>query len=253
MSGWLDPVRAALDGAASPVTFFVRDDDAGWSDVRLYRVLEITQYYEVPIDLATIPNAVGPLLARELRHAVGGANGLVSVHQHGFAHVNHEPTGRKKAEFGPSRSAARQRDDIAAGRRRLQDMLGFALPATFTPPWNRCTAVTAAVLVDLGFQLLSCHASTPVLAADGLEELPVHLDWTGRRGAGQGAELWGEAIAAHVVEAGGPLGLMLHHAVMTSDDWKLLSDLLALLTTHAVVHLRSMARCAHRSLSRVSR
>ena len=38
----------------------------------------------------------------------------VAVHQHGFAHENHEPQGRK-CEFGPSRSRVAQRRDIAAG------------------------------------------------------------------------------------------------------------------------------------------
>ena len=244
MSGWLDPVRSVLDRKSSPVTLFVRDDDVGWSDEPLYRLLDITQYLKVPIDLAAIPNAVAPTLARELRHAMGGADRLVSIHQHGFAHINHEPTGRK-AEFGPSRSAVQQRDDIVSGRAKLQDMLGVALPPIFTPPWNRCTAVTASALIELGFQLLSSDASAPVLSAGRLEELPVHLDWTGRRGARHGAEPWGATIASSVAAADSPVGLMLHHAVMSSDDRKLLSELLALLTAHEKVRVRSMAQCAH--------
>jgi len=246
MGHWLDPVRGALDHVPSPVTLFVRDDDVGWSDERLYRLLDITRYLKVPIDLAAIPDAVGPTLARELRHAMAGADNIVSAHQHGFAHVNHEATGRK-AEFGPSRPAARQRQDIAAGRMKLQDRLGVALPPIFTPPWNRCTATTAAALVELGFQLLSRNASAPALPEVGLEELPVHLDWSGRRGARRGAEGWGATIASCIAAADGPLGLELHHAAMAGDDRKLLSELLALFTTHENMRVRSMAQCAQGS------
>jgi hypothetical protein len=248
MRPWLDPVRWALDCVPSPVTLFVRDDDVGWSDERLYRLLNITQYLKVPIDLAAIPDAVGPTLARELRHAMGHAESVVSAHQHGFAHVNHEPAGGK-AEFGPSRSVAEQRHDIAAGRAKLQDRLGVALPPIFTPPWNACTTTTAAALVELGFQLLSRDAGAPALAAAGLEELPVHLDWAGGRGAGRGADPWGETIASCIAGADGPLGLKLHHAAMGGDDRKLLSELLAVFTTHENMRVRSMTECARRPTS----
>ena len=248
MRPWLDPVRWALDCVPSPVTLFVRDDDVGWSDERLYRLLNITQYLKVPIDLAAIPDAVGPTLARELRHAMGHAESVVSAHQHGFAHVNHEPAGGK-AEFGPSRSVAEQRHDIAAGRAKLQDRLGVALPPIFTPPWNACTTTTAAALVELGFQLLSRDAGAPALAAAGLEELPVHLDWAGGRGAGRGADPWGETIASCIAGADGPLGLKLHHAAMDGDDRKLLSELLAVFTTHENMRVRSMTECARRPTS----
>ena len=38
---WLAPVAAALAEAPAPVTFFFRDDDAGWRDDRLRRLLEL--------------------------------------------------------------------------------------------------------------------------------------------------------------------------------------------------------------------
>jgi predicted deacetylase len=240
MSGWLDSVRSALDRAASPVAFFVRDDDAGWSDDCLYRLLDVTQRFKVPIDLAVIPAAVGASLARELRLALDRTGEGISVHQHGLAHVNHESIGRK-AEFGPSRSFVRQREDIGTGQRKLQDRLGAALCPIFTPPWNRCVPATGAALLELGFQVLSCDAGAPAMAAEGLEELPVHLDWTGRRGARWGAELWGMAIASRIATAASPIGLMLHHAVMTADDRRLLSELLAVLSTHQTVRLRTMS------------
>ena len=116
MSAWLDPVRDALDEAARPVTLFFRDDDAGWRDDRLRRLLEIFDRFSTPIDLAVIPCALGDSLARELRRRRESSPVLTGVHQHGLAHANHEPAGRK-CEFGGARDEGVQRRDIEAGRR----------------------------------------------------------------------------------------------------------------------------------------
>src|SRR5918912_1563742 len=113
MGDWLDPVRDALDAAAGPVEVFFRDDDAGWSDGRLLDLLDAFADRCVVLDLAVIPAALEPWLAGELRDRAD--LGEVRLHQHGYAHVNHEPAGRK-CEFGPSRGRAAQAGDIAAGR-----------------------------------------------------------------------------------------------------------------------------------------
>jgi hypothetical protein len=41
VSAWLAPLREALDAAPAPVTFFFRDDDAGWRDDRLEALLDV--------------------------------------------------------------------------------------------------------------------------------------------------------------------------------------------------------------------
>jgi hypothetical protein len=190
----------------------------------LYPLVEVFVTCRAPIALAAIPTAVSARLAAVLRTHLAAAAPMVSVHQHGFAHANHEPGGRK-CEFGPSRSYARQRRDLAAGRERLQQAFGRELPPIFTPPWNRCTRDTADCLVDLGYRALSRDASAEGLGLAPLRELPVHLDWSGRRGARAGAAHWGERIARAIVR-GGTAGVMLHHAVMTADDRGMLRDLL---------------------------
>jgi hypothetical protein len=236
MSEWLDPVRASLDGRLSPVVIFIRDDDGGWRNDRLLALLETTYRHGVPVDVAMIPEACDMALARELRRA---DRAFVRFHQHGRSHCNHESAGRK-CEFGLSRSAVEQRNDIAAGRRRLADVLGAHSEPIFTPPWNRCTPVTARCLVELGFELLSCDVSAHRFDVESLAELPVSLDWTGRRGAKAGLAPWGEAIAAAIRVADSPVGLMLHHAVMDDDDIRRLDGLLDLLTAHSAAYFDSM-------------
>jgi peptidoglycan/xylan/chitin deacetylase (PgdA/CDA1 family) len=215
MGSWLQPVEEALDAAREPVRVFFRDDDAGWDDTRLLALLDVFAAHDLPVDLAVIPAELHPPLARELLARPG-----VGLHQHGLAHANHERAGRK-CEFGPSRGLAAQRRDIEAGRARLADLLGDRVDPIFTPPWNRCTTDTGTALAALGFRVLSRESRAEPLDVPGLFELPVHIDWVRFSQAELGARIAG------AVRAGGPVGLMFHHAVM--EDMRPLSDLLGLL------------------------
>jgi len=249
MSAWLDPVRRALAADVPDVTFFLRDDDAGWEDEKLYRLLDVTADAGVPIALAAIPAAIGADLATDLRARLAQPSALVSVHQHGYAHVNHESVGRK-SEFGPSRGRAAQRIDLAEGRERLRQMLGTELPPTFIPPWNRCTFETAECLVELGFEVLSRHASSEPFGLASLREVSVCLDWTGRSGARIGPDGWGESIA-RAIAPGTTVGLMLHHAVMDDDDLRMLSQLLPLFAaSHGVENMTGIALATNRQGTR---
>jgi peptidoglycan/xylan/chitin deacetylase (PgdA/CDA1 family) len=239
MSSWLDPLRRALDEAESPAEFFFRDDDAGWRDDRLFALLDLFAAHGAPIDLAVIPSALTQGLAAALLGRAGRSPGRVEVHQHGFAHVNHETEGRK-CEFGPSRAKDRQRRDIAAGRDRLRDMLGPSARPVFTPPWNRCTAATGECLVELGFRALSRDATAGPLGVPGLAEVPVRVDWfKKRKGARLGREAWG-ALLADEVRGGGRVGVMLHHAEMDEGELEALGELLAAIGGDGRAALRPM-------------
>jgi hypothetical protein len=219
-------LEAALDAAPTPVEVFFRDDDAGWEDARLLELVARFAEHGLPVDLAVIPAALGETLAARLRDSHAG------LHQHGYAHTNHQPEGRK-CEFGPARPRAAQREDIERGRERLRALLGPRLDPCFTPPWNRCTRDTAELLTELGFTLLSReHRAEPYGL---LPERPVHLDV-----ARLAPEELETRFAAHV-RAGGPIGVMFHHGVMDRDAMTRASALLRRLARHANVHPRRMA------------
>jgi hypothetical protein len=224
MVRWLDPVAEALDAAPAPVAVFFRDDDAGWRDDRLRALLDRFSARGLPLDVAAIPQALGPRMARELV-----ARG-VPVHQHGLAHVNHEGDGRKH-EFGPSRSRAAQRRDIEAGRALLAERLDGVVEPIFTPPWNRCTRDTGLCLAELGFALLSREARAEPLGVPGLRELPVSLDWS---------RLPPDELAARFAAARPPVGVMFHHAEMDDAELERADQLLALLAGHGRVVARPM-------------
>ena len=222
-----DPLLQALDRLDAPMNFFVRDDDAGWADERLMALLRIMDTAGVPIDLAAIPTAVTPALANELaaRRRAGQA---IGIHQHGYAHRNHETTGRK-CEFGLARDAAQRGSDLRRGREQLQALFGEGLDPIFTPPWNRVSADTPHMLAALGFVALSRDVTAPPQQA--LPEIAVHTDWSKQwRLAGESrndtAAQIARDVAAHV-KAGASVGLMLHHAVMSDLELQTLFRLLA--------------------------
>jgi peptidoglycan/xylan/chitin deacetylase (PgdA/CDA1 family) len=241
-----DRVQEALDAAGGPVDFFFRDDDVGWGTDRLWPLLDVFARHNLPIDLAVIPTELTRPSARRLLTRTCSAP--IRLHQHGFAHVNHEADGRKH-EFGPSRQAERQRRDIAEGRRRLGDLLGPSVDPIFTPPWNRCTPETGRCLVALGFRVLSREARAAPLGILGLAELPVTVDWFAhhRRVRLTSGEL--DARAAAAIRDGRPVGVMFHHAAMDEDERVAAGALLGRIAGHPAarsVPMRLLA-CASRT------
>ena len=230
MNDWLAPVREALDARATPVATFVRDDDGGWADDRLFAMLDVFERHGVPIDVAVIPEALGRRLADQLleRHAHGGLH----LHQHGRSHTNHEPTDRRKCEFGPARSIDALRADVVAGRRRLLEFLGDAAEPVFTPPWNRCVDELGGALAAAGHRVLSRDRSAGTVGHPAVVEVPITVDWFGStKGARWSRAQLGRHIAAELAD-GGALGIMLHHGVTGDDELAEIERLVELLSRH---------------------
>jgi hypothetical protein len=238
VSGWLDPLRRALDARAqASVPVFFRDDDAGWGDAELMLLLDRVAAAGVPIDVAAIPAQTGPALAAELcsRREAG-----VRVHQHGLAHVDHQSQGRK-CEFGADRTAAQRQADIVTGQQLLRDLFGADLEPVFTPPWNRSVIQIGDALVAADIAVLSRDRSAGTIEHPAIIEVPVDVDWFGsaKQRAADGtvtrrrwtpAEL-AERLAA-AVEGSGRLGVMLHHAVTDADDLRRIGELADLVAAH---------------------
>jgi hypothetical protein len=243
-SHWLNPLRAALDAAPATVEFFLRDDDAGWDDDRLFAMLDVVGRRRLAIDLAVIPEALGPQLARSLSQLWAQWDGRLGLHQHGFAHRNHEPQGRK-CEFGPSRARDAQRRDLLEGRGLLESLLPGHIQPVFTPPWNRCERITAELLAESGYRVLSRHVGEPPASVPGLVEAPVSVDWSYAKRDGHRltpAQL-GE-LAAERVQLASPVGINLHHAVMDGAELEQLDELCGVLSEHPAAHCRPLLAIA---------
>lgn len=240
---WLIPVRQTLDRLVHPASLFFRDDDCGWSDDRLLLLLDIFADFSFPVDLAAIPAALNSAFAQKLSRRMAAHPERLRIHQHGYAHLNHESVG-KKCEFGPARDYVSQRSDIESGQRRLAELLGTAPDPIFTPPWNRCTAVTARCLAELGFQVLSRDSHAVSLECSALRELPIAVDWFAQQKKARLDRMeWGRLLAAKIQNEAS-IGIMLHHAVMDAEEMQALAQLLSVLARHPNAKCHTMRALA---------
>jgi hypothetical protein len=240
---WLMPVHEALDSLSDSASLFFRDDDCGWGDDHLLLLLDIFADFDIPVDLAAIPAALNSAFAQKLSRRMAAHPERLRIHQHGYAHLNHEPTG-KKCEFGPARDYQSQQIDIENGRRRLAELLEVQPDPIFTPPWNRCTAVTARCLAELGFQVLSRDSHAEAFEISGLSEIPIAVDWfVHRKKVRLNQVEWGELLAAQL-ESAASVGIMLHHAVMDAGEMQALAQLLSLLARHPNANCQMMQSLA---------
>ncbi len=241
MSAWLDPLRAALAETVHPVRFFFRDDDGGWDDDALHRLLDRFAAHGLTVDVAVIP-AVPNDVARLAERVVAGE---ARVHQHGWAHVDHG-TEDRKCEFGAGRPTEHVRADLAAGQERMWAWFGERSQPIFTPPWNRCSPATAECLVELGFSVLSREQGAEPFGLDGLCEVPVTFDWFGPR-KGVPVDRWQRARAlAEQVRARPVVGVMLHHAVTSADELDDVDAVLKLVASSPHTLLSTIAAEAER-------
>ena len=126
----------------------------------------------------------------------------------------------------------------------LEALLGDVLDPIFTPPWNRCTTDTGAVLAELGIGVLSRDVTVKPLGVPGLAELPVQVDWFAHsKGRRLDRHELGALLAARA-SGPTPMGVMLHHAVMDDEELVGVAELLQVLTDHDQVRLRSMTAVA---------
>lgn len=224
-----------LLNAKRPRIFF-RDDDADRDLPELRRLLDLFGSSGTPLSLAVIPGSLDEGGARLLRDP----QPWLEVHQHGWMHTNHETVGRK-CEFGPSRAFAQQCEDIENGRKRLRDRLGDLCAPVFTPPWNRCTADTARALQSLGFEILS-KDQTPNL---GIREMSIAVDiFTWKNGPElKPLQRIVDEVAARCQVSDAPLGILLHHKVMSREAFSTVSTLLSGLRPVAEFQTLEAAAC----------
>lgn len=244
MSAWYQPLQAALDQRREPLPIFFRDDDGGWAQDRLDRLIQLFAGHRLPLDIAVIPAAVDDATTVALRAHRERHPARLGLHQHGYTHVNHEREGRK-CEFGSVRTAADLRADVTAGRTLLAARFGRALDPVFTPPWNRCTDLAVHIIADLGFRVLSRDVTATPVNAPGLVECPTHIDWFAkRRGEPLTREAWVDA-AARRLRGEGPVGLLLHHAVMDEGEFARLHEVLGVIARHPVCQPCALIEAAY--------
>ncbi len=235
----LTPHLESLQAKRQSRSVFLRNDDGDKDDDTLRQLFDITLSNQVPLHLAVIPAGLTPAGLRLLKDMKRAGGDLVELGQHGYQHVNHETEGRK-CEFGASRSFAEQFEDIAKGKKILEENLLEQFAPIFTPPWNRCTKVTFKVLDQLGFKILSKDNSSPATGYS-FREVSITLDlYTWKNGARMKEP---EVIISELVKQLSslePVGLLLHHKVMDADAFTFLDALLSELKRYSVIGFHTL-------------
>ncbi len=239
-TGQLDACLAQADatGPAARTVYF-RADDVAVPGTRFDQLAALFRRHGVPLGLAVVPAWLTPARWQALGRATAADQDLWCWHQHGWRHANHEVRG-KKQEFGPSRTPEALAGDLARGRRKLEALMGRAFQPIFTPPWNRCSANTLALLAEMGYKAVSRSRGSQPPAPPGLADLAMDVDLhTGR--AASAAQGWGRLTAALTTGLSRPLcGIMIHHQRMTPAAFVFLDRLLAMLRRRARIRFADL-------------
>lgn len=238
-SGTWPAFEAELDAwARADLTarFWWRDDDATRPGPLLDRLLAAAG--TAPVALAVIPAQAEASLAHlvaERRWREGG----VRMFQHGYAHVNHAPSGAKKAEFGDHRNLEAMLDELTEGRRIMETLFGEAFEPILTPPWNRAGDGVVQNLARTGLQGLSRFG--PRGPDEGDRVVNTHIDiidWHGGRGFAGESQALGAAIAhlaarrTGAADMGEPTGLLTHHRDHDEACWEFIAGFRAAIEAH---------------------
>ncbi len=234
-----------LSARTTPVTVFFRNDDGGWADAELDRLCDWFTTQKLPLDIACIPAALTPESVAMLMQWTDSPDSTVHLHQHGFAHTNHQPEGRG-CEFGSARTLEEQHRDISRGRQILSDAFDGRIEPVFTPPWNRCTDATVKALEMEGFKYLSrIKGSLELRLGLTVTERDVSVDWLKKK---KGDRLTGtkliDYITAQIDSEDNVVGIMLHHEYMGRNEMDLLGELVETLRSLPQVSFGSLVETA---------
>jgi predicted deacetylase len=237
----------AETGSQDPITVFFRADDVAVPGKQFQELVHVFTRYQVPLSMSVVPTWLTAARWKGIERLCRKDPNLWCFYQHGWRHMNHEPTG-KKYEFGPARSIAEIEHDLMRGRERLTSLMQNAFFPAFTPPWNRCSKETMVILKRSGFRALSrSRGASPVVPA-GMPDFQVNVDLHTRKeptAAPGWKNLYGEIAAAI---ADGFCGIMIHHQRMNDHALVFLDRLLARMVAMDVFrfyHLKDLAEAHH--------
>ncbi len=205
-----------------------RDDDLGWQPKAFSRLLTLFARYDQKINAAAIPSLMSEDIVRESIPYSYQAAPYLQVVTHGYRHENYQKIG-KKSEYGSDRDSEEVLTELRIGREKLKETFENYFPC-FVPPWNRMADAHLPLLKQSGYLMLSRDESKEPRAAAPVPEFNVTIDLhTSKKLKPSSKDLFRTLAAKY--EAGEEFtGIMLHHSVMTEEDFEVLESLLKDLT-----------------------
>jgi len=245
MNTW-DELAQELDlwfAAGQVATFWWRDDDLNEPTAALDRLLDLRDTFDIPLNLAVIPDEVDPHIGDDLTGCV--------LLQHGVLHKNFAKEGQKKSEFPDTRSVKDCVKDLQQGKARMEELFGDVFYPVFVPPWNRISDPVLKELKTSGFIGLSRYnARLTAQPITGLAEINTHIDpvfWRGDRSALEDNKILRlcinhlKARRTGFVDKSEPTGLLTHHLIHDERLWEVTFKLLGFLCGHKAVRWVTLA------------
>ena len=241
---------------------WLRSDDITGASPALTKLLSLTAQTDIPLILATIPQALenDPQACDTLHHSLA-INPKAQIAQHGITHINHAPQSGQKSEFpsplSPKEFHTRKRQ-LEQSRQKLQQHFAKKFLNVFVPPWNRMDPRYRKCLDSIGFTGLSMRQSHKLITApnmiiprtisSNITAYDTHLDaidWKGLRMANPTQSLNAELLIGDLIawlhwqrtqltnkqtqnskDCLAPIGILLHHEHHDHCFWTLLERLI---------------------------
>lgn len=217
-----------------------RDDDAGVPCPALDQLLSLSDRHAVPCGLATVPTRAGDPLRKSVSNALH-----IWVLQHGYAHINHAPSGNGAWELGLHRPTSVVLDELRSGMTKLSQLFKDRFVPVIVPPWNKMDAELLPYLPVMGFRGVSASYKEhrPVPPGD-LRVADAHCDLLSWKDKAHGAKFAGSGkcvtnIVSHLkskrtglTDETEPTCVLTHHLEMDDDAWHFMDTLLALTSVH---------------------
>jgi len=220
------------------VALWWRDDDAALPCVELDRLIQLSNEHAVPCGLATIPARAGEPLKKNISDA-----SHIWILQHGYAHINHAPSGNGAWELGLHRPKSVVLDDLRNGMLKLSQLFKSRFVPVIVPPWNKMDSELFPYLPVMGFRGVSASykKQRPVPPSD-LRIADAQCDvltWKKKEARFAGTEHCVHDLVEHLkdkrtgmVDDDEPTCVLTHHLEMDNDAWDFMDALFSLTTAH---------------------
>ncbi len=236
-----------ITGRKDPIPVFFRADDIGVPGKQFRELIHIFARYHVPLSMSVVPAWLTAARWKGIEQLCQKNSNLWCFYQHGWRHVNHEPTG-KKHEFGPARPLSSMEHDLMRGRKRLTSLMQDTFFPAFTPPWNRCSKEALDVLKASDCRALSRSRGASPPTPVGMPDFQVNVDLHTRkeRTAALGWEKLYAELTAGIAD--GFCGIMIHHQRMNDNALVFLKRLLermVVMDAFRFYHLKELTEAHH--------
>lgn len=233
----------------TPARLWWRDDDAAEPEMALDRLINLTEAHSAPCGLAVIPAKTG----EPLRRFVSGCS-HIWILQHGFAHVNHAPSGSGAWELGLHRPKDVILDELRQGKNKLSRLFKDHFVPAIVPPWNKIDSDLFPYLQNLGFHGVSAsYKRKRPLMPEGMSYADAHCDLLTWKDKEKGAAFVGverciEDMVKHLnakrkgrATPTEPTCVLTHHLEMDEASWEFMEQLLPMVSQHAAAEWVSPA------------